>query len=91
MEFIFKYMNIQYDILTSQIGNDGIYRKNSDVIFEPPINGDKLVIELVTIFNYDKELIKNAINDWAKSIKHDVDLRFFWITNLPLSGFTYLS
>ena len=74
------YLSKHYEIATSEVGNDGIYLKSDTREHRIPTYGDKLVKELVTIFCLEDGLLKTYIDDWAVSIKNDIDLEFYWKT-----------
>jgi hypothetical protein len=75
-----SYLSKHYEIATSEVGNDGIYLKSDTREHRIPTYGDKLVKELVTIFCLEDGLLKTYIDDWAVSIKKDIDLEFYWKT-----------
>ena len=77
-KFIHSYLSNTYYIETSDVGNDGIYEKADTRRWKAPINGDRLLKELVLIFYIDEVQLKNHVEDWAKTIKSDVDLDWFW-------------
>jgi len=74
------YLLKHYEVATSEVGNDGIYLKSDTREHRIPTYGDKLVKELVTIFCLEDGLLKTYIDDWAVSIKNDIDLEFYWKT-----------
>lgn len=88
-KFVQQYLSTYYYIKTSEVGNDGIYYVNDDRRIPTAHNGDKLITEIVTVFgleNVDGN-IKIIINNWAATIKPDVDLEFYWKTTEELFGF----
>ena len=77
-KLIHKYLTRDYEIRTSDIGNDGIYWIHDPRRHKAPINHEKLLKELNTVFTVsDVESIEH-ITKWAISIKQDVDLEFYW-------------
>ena len=88
-KFVQQYLSTYYYVKTSEIGNDGIYYVNDDRRIPTPHNGGKLLTEIVTVFGLEDvdDNIKIIINDWAATIKPDVDLEFYWKTTEDLIGF----
>ena len=88
-KFVQQYLSTYYYVKTSEIGNDGIYYVNDDRRIPTPHNGGKLLTEIVTVFGLEDVdgNIKIIINDWAATIKPDVDLEFYWKTMEDLFGF----
>lgn len=82
--FVCDYLNANYYIDKSDIGNYGIYSKNDTRRYKAPISGDKLLKEVSLIFGLDDETSKTIINNWA-----NVDLEFFWKNNAEI--FTNIS
>ena len=87
--FIQQYLSTYYYIKTSEVGNDGIYYVNDDRRIPTPHSGSKLIKEIVTVFGLEDvdDSVKIIINDWAATIKPDVDLEFYWKTTENLFGF----
>jgi hypothetical protein len=87
--FVQQYLSTYYYIKTSEVGNDGIYYVNDDRRIPIPYSGSKLIKEIVTVFGLDDvdDSVKIIINDWAVSIKPDVDLEFYWTTMEDLFAF----
>lgn len=77
-EYLYEYLTQNYYIKTSGIGNDGIYKINDTRRIETPMNGDKLVTEIITIFGVEKEEVSLYVYKWASNIKHDIDLDYYW-------------
>lgn len=81
-----KYVRLNldryYEIDTSELGNDGIYEKLDTRKYRSPIYGEKLLERLNHIFSLSAELLTEIINEWAKEIKPDVDLEFYWSNKL---------
>jgi hypothetical protein len=79
---ILSYLNRNYFISISDIGNDGIYSldDNRPVIDRPPIDQEKLLNEIHTITGIPHTEIKDLVNEWAFSIKKDVNLTFYWLS-----------
>jgi hypothetical protein len=77
---IHNYLSRHYEIKTSDAGNDGIYYKEDLRRHKAPFYGEKLVKELVLVFDINKNEILIFINTWAKSINSAVDLEFYWKT-----------
>lgn len=89
-KLVHSYLTRYYEIDTSEVGNDGIYSLTDTRKHRAPIYGDRLIKELVTIFCYSEDLVKDYIVDWAISIKSDINLVFYWATeekifNMPLA------
>lgn len=85
-----SYLFRHYEVYTSEVGNDGIY-----LIDDPkpknkraPVYGDKLLKELITIFCLEEDVIKTWVEEWAVSIKPDVDLEFYWSEISSIFGFS---
>lgn len=78
-QLLHKYLSSYYFIDTSDVGNDGIYLINSTRRYKAPIYGIKLLEELNVIFNLEKGYLQSNVDKWAKSIKEDVDLEWFWL------------
>lgn len=77
-KYIHNYLSLNYYIETSDVGNDGIYEIADARRFKAPINGDRLLKELVTVFYIDEVQLKAHIEDWAASKKPDINLEWFW-------------
>jgi hypothetical protein len=77
-DIVFNYLNRHYEIKTSDLGYDGVYRINDDINTMPPISEKKLLDELNSVFNLSKSEIKETINEWSKTTKKDVNLEFYW-------------
>lgn len=77
---VLSYLNRNYIIGTSDIGNDGVYTldDNRPIINRAPIDNNKLLNEIHAITGIPHYEIKIFINEWAFSIKKDVDLEFYW-------------
>lgn len=82
-QYLFEY----YYIETSEVGNDGIYYKLNQNKWKSPHNYSLLLKEINTVFGLEEDLTKQIINDWAVSVKPDVDLEFYWTTLEDLIGF----
>ena len=84
-QYLFQY----YYIDTSEVGNDGIYYRLDENKWKSAHNGVKLINEIVTVFGLEDidDSVKIIINDWAATIKPDVDLEFYWKTMEELFGF----
>lgn len=83
-KLIHKYLSENYYIKTSEAGNDGIYYIFDDRRYPVPICGEKLILEIDTVFNTINS--KEYICDWALATKSDVDLAFYWdIINYSLN------
>jgi hypothetical protein len=79
-KFVQLYLTNNYEIGTSEVGNDGIYSIEDKREIRAPIYGDKLVAEVVTVFSIDSDECKELINKWAITIKPDINLEFYWAT-----------
>lgn len=88
-KFVQQYLSTYYYLKTSEVGNDGIYYVNDDRRTPTPHYGSKLIKEIVTVFGLEDidDNVKIIINDWAATIKPDVDLEFYWKTLEDLIGF----
>ena len=86
LNIVQSYLTRYYEIGTSEVGNDGIYSLTDTRKHRAPIYGDRLIEELVTIFCYSEELIKDYIVGWAVSIKSDINLDFYWATEPDIFG-----
>ena len=88
-KFVQQYLSTYYYLKTSEVGNDGIYYVNDDRRTPTPHYGSKLIKEIVTVFGLEDidDNVKIIINDWATTIKPDVDLEFYWKTMEDLFGF----
>ena len=75
-----SYLSRHYEIQTSEVGNDGIYDKHDTRRHKGPIYGTHLTKDLTTIFGVAEDELIVCINDWALSVKPDVDLEFYWKT-----------
>jgi hypothetical protein len=88
-QLLHKYLSSYYFIDTSDVGNDGIYLLNDTRRYKAPIYGINLLNELNHIFNLEKGYLQSNIDNWALSIKEDVDLEWFWLQedlfNFPIS------
>ena len=88
-KFVQQYLSTYYYIKTSEIGNDGIYYVNDDRRIPTPHSGSKLIKEIVTVFGLEDvdDNVKIIINNWALTIKPDVDLEFYWKMSDDLFAF----
>jgi hypothetical protein len=87
MERLVKsYLDNNYYVDTSQVGNDGIYRLNDNAIHKCPLYGDKLLSELVTIFLLPEKELKKYVDEWAKNKKKDCNFAFYWKTLREIAG-----
>lgn len=77
-EYIYNYLTENYFVKTSSIGNDGIYKKNDTRIIETPTDGNKLVNEIITIFDVEKEEVILCVFIWASRIKDGIELEYYW-------------
>jgi len=77
-KYVRLYLTRHYEINTSEIGNDGIYDKSDTRKLRPPVYFSKLLKELELLFNLSSEELIKIINEWAKDIKPDIDLEFYW-------------
>ena len=80
-KYIYNYLDGNYYIKLSDVGNYGIYMINDARRFVIPIYGEKLTQEIVTIFAVDEETAIYHINNWATFVEPSVDLEFYWKTN----------
>lgn len=79
-KFVQSYLSKNYEIGTSEVGNDGIYSVEDKREVRAPIYGNKLVAEVITIFSIDDNESKELINKWAITKKPDINLEFYWAT-----------
>lgn len=77
-KYVQLYLSRYYEIETSPLGNDGVYEKLDVREFRTPIYGEILVKRLNLIFSLSDELLAEIVNEWAKEIRPDVDLEFYW-------------
>ena len=77
-KYVLSHLTKHYEIDTSQLGNDGIYEKSDTREYRAPIDNYHLLKRLNQIFGLSKEYLKELVNEWAKTIKNDIDLEFFW-------------
>jgi hypothetical protein len=77
-KYVLSHLTKHYEIDTSQLGNDGIYEKSDIREYRAPIDNYHLLKRLNQIFGLSKEYLKELVNEWAKTIKNDIDLEFFW-------------
>lgn len=78
-KFMYKYLDAYYYLKESNVGNGGIYAIDNNSWFETPINGDKLIKEVVNLFGYNYTRTKWLINGWAKAKDKTIDLSFYWM------------
>jgi len=88
-KFVQQYLSTYYYVKASEVGNDGIYYVNDDRRIPTPHSGSKLIKEIVTVFGLEDidDSVKIIINNWAATIKPDVDLEFYWKTMEDLFAF----
>ena len=77
-KYVQLYLSRHYEIETSELGNDGIYEKSDTRVFRAPISNNRLLNRLSLIFSLSDEYLTELVNEWAKTIKNDIDLEFFW-------------
>jgi hypothetical protein len=77
-KYILRYLTENYFLDKSQLGNAGIYNIGDNRDDNPPVNAKVLIEEIVTVFGYSFTRTKWIINDWAKSQRPDLCLRFYW-------------
>lgn len=78
---IYNYLTENYYIRLSDVGNYGIYFINDARKFHTPVNGNKLITELITVFAIESEEAALFINKWAFEKYGNIDLEFYWKTN----------
>ncbi len=83
-KIIFKYLSQNYYIDTSKVGNDGIYRFDDTREFKIPTNGSDLITEIKNIFSLCDNEIFILIYHWSLEQKSNLDLSFYWKTNLEM-------
>lgn len=83
-KYIYNYLTENYYIKSSDVGNHGIYLINDARRFHTPINGSKLVTEIVTVFGITEDEAKVLINQWGVNTYKELDLDFYWKTNSDL-------
>jgi len=78
---VLSYLDRNYFISTSDIGNDGIYSLDDtrSPIDRPPIDHERLLTEIHDITGISHAEIKELVNEWAFLVKKDVDLAFYWL------------
>lgn len=79
-QIVQSYLTKHFEIGTSEVGNDGIYSLADKREIRPPIYGNVLLKELVSLFSISEDDGKNFVNNWAVSIKSNIDLEFYWST-----------
>lgn len=79
-QIVQSYLTKHFEIGTSEVGNDGIYSLADKREIRPPIYGNVLLKELISIFSISEDDGKNFVNNWAVSIKSNIDLEFYWST-----------
>lgn len=77
-QLLHKYLSHHYFIDTSDVGNDGVYKKDDARRYKAPFYGNQLLDELNLIFNLEKGYLQSNVDKWALSIKEDVDLEWYW-------------
>lgn len=80
-KIIFAYLNQNYYLKESQVGNDGIYKIDTVQRVLTPTNGEALIKELHEIFSLSEDKTFIALNDWALEQKATANLLFYWKTN----------
>lgn len=80
-DYIYNYLTENFNVETSQVGNDGIYRLDDKNTHKTPIDGDKLVAEIIAIFGLEVEEVLLFVHIWSCKIKNDIDLDFYWKNN----------
>lgn len=83
-KFIYNYLTENYYIRLSDVGNYGIYLINDARRFHTPINGARLVSEIVHVFAVTEDESKKHIDNWALNKYGNIDLDFYWKTNSDL-------
>lgn len=78
---IYNYLTENYYIRLSDVGNQGIYLINDPRRYHTPINGNKLITEIITVFAIESEEASLFIQKWAVNKYDKVDLEFYWKTN----------
>ena len=78
-KYIHKHLDEKYYVVTSPIGNYGIYPlADKEDVNKYPEYGDNIIKEVVTIFSIEKEEAKLEIHLWAHKKNDDTDLDFYW-------------
>jgi hypothetical protein len=80
-KYVQAYLNNNFEILTSDVGNDGVYLIGDTGSIPRPVYSPKLIKELVLLFNINEVNAKLYVDNWACIIQPDVDLEFYWLTS----------
>jgi len=72
------YLSRNYEIKTSEVGNDGIYLISDIRKHRAPIYRNALLDDLWVVFMLDKPKLQRYINKWANQLDPSVDLVFYW-------------
>jgi len=88
-KLIYVYLSENYYIKTSDVGNQGIYQRYSDLRISIPFNGDKLVKDIITVFGLTKVEAKGYIYGWARIFEANIDLDFYWKMGEEFHNFVF--
>jgi hypothetical protein len=80
-KYIQAYLNNNFEILTSEVGNDGVYLIGDAASIPRPVYSPKLIKELVLLFSINEVNAKLYVDNWASNVRPEVDLTFYWLTS----------
>ena len=87
--YVQSYLSRHFYIKTSDVGNDGIYKKDDTRKFPAPYHNIHLLNELEVVFSLSQEILREYTDIWAIKQKPDVNLEFYWsqlFSLLPLAS-----
>ena len=91
-KYVQAYLNKNFEILTSEVGNGGVYLIGDTSPYPRPVYSPKLIKELVLLFSINEVNARLYVDNWACIIQPDVDLTFYWLTSsnviLPSTSMT---
>jgi hypothetical protein len=90
-KFVYKYLSANYTLSTVEESSRKLKLITYDAIYHLKDEDDKaqlayyntLLKELVLIFYEDEVTLKKWVNKWAKSLKPNVNLKWYWSHDLP--------
>jgi hypothetical protein len=80
-KYVQAYLNNNFEILTSDVGNDGVYLIGDTGPYPRPVYSPKLIKELVLLFSINEVNAKLYVDNWASNVRPEVDLTFYWLTS----------
>ena len=91
-KYVQAYLNKNFEILTSEVGNGGVYLIGDTSSYPKPVYSPKLIKELVLLFSINEVNAKLYVDNWASNVRPEVDLTFYWLTSsnviLPSTSMT---